>query len=527
MRFRDVAFDPQSGHDPLFERPVPATPAPVHPMPPATPQYDALTDRFTRIHRFAHLQNIAHWDQQANMPERGNEARSAALAELAGLLHRLRTDAALGNGLDAAGQEALDDGQKANLREIRRQWDAATSLPEALVERRSLATSRCEHAWRSQRPANDWAGFLPNLKEVLAIYREVAQRLAERSGLTPYDALMDQYEPGMTTVKVRQVFGDVRAWLPDLIRRVSEKQARETVLQPHGPFALDAQRALCERVMHLLQFDFSAGRLDVSAHPFSGGVPEDVRLTTRFREDDFVQSLMGTIHETGHGRYEQNLPRALLGQPVAEARSMALHESQSLAFEMQLGGHPGVARLLSPMLVEAFGDQAAFMPGNLHRLLTRVKPGFIRVDADEVTYPAHVMLRFDIERALIEGEVEAEDIPALWDAAMMELLGIDTRGNFTDGPMQDVHWAEGLFGYFPCYSLGAMYAAQWFAAMRRAMPDLDARINDGELGDVFGWLNTNIWSQGSRWTTDELAVRASGETLNPAHFKAHLESRYL
>ncbi len=492
-----------------------------------TPQYDALTRRFSRIHRFVHLQNIAHWDQQSHMPPGGNEARSLALAEMAGLLHRLRTEHALASELDGAGREALDAAQQANLREMRRQWEASNALPESLVERRALATSRCEHAWRSQRVANDWAGFLPNLKEVLAISRECAQRLADRSGLMPYEALMDQYEPGMTTARVREIFGEVRGWLPGLIRRVVEKQSHEVVLQPHGPFDLAAQRRLCEAVMRLLGFDFGAGRLDVSAHPFSGGVPEDVRLTTRFREDDFLQSLMGTIHETGHGRYEQNLPRALLGQPVAEARSMALHESQSLSFEMQLGGHPGFARLLSPLLVEAFGDQAAFMPGNLNRLLTRVKPGLIRVDADEVTYPAHVMMRFDIERALIEGEAEAEDIPAMWDAAMMELLGLDTRGNYRDGPMQDVHWAEGLWGYFPCYSLGAMYAAQWFAAMRRQIPDLDARIEDGELGVVFDWLAENIWRQGSRWTTDELARRASGETLNPAHFRAHLEARYL
>jgi carboxypeptidase Taq len=496
-------------------------------MPAAHPQYDALTQRFTRIHRFGHLQHMAHWDQQANMPPLGNEARSAALAEMAGLIHRLRTEPALGQALDEARSEALDDAQQANLREMRRQWDASTALPESLVERRSLATSRCEHAWRSQRPANDWAGFLPNLKEVLAVSREAAERLSQHSGLSRYDALMDQYEPGMTTAKVREVFGELRTWLPGLIRQVTEKQAREVVLQPHGPFSIANQRALCERVMALLQFDFGAGRLDVSAHPFSGGVPEDVRLTTRFREDDFLQSLMGTIHETGHGRYEQNLPRDLLGQPVAEARSMALHESQSLVFEMQLGGHPGFAAQLSPLLVEAFGDQAAFMPGNLHRLLTRVKPGFIRVDADEVTYPAHVMMRFDIERALIEGEIEAEDIPALWDTAMMELLGVDTRGNYTNGPMQDVHWAEGLFGYFPCYSLGAMYAAQWFAAMRRAQPRLDAQIAAGDFSPVFGWLRDNIWLQGSRWTTDELAVRASGEVLNPAHYRAHLEARYL
>ena len=217
----------------------------------------------------------------------------------------------------------------------------------------------------------------------------------------------------------------------------------------------------------------------------------------------------------------------VLGQPVSDARSMALHESQSLSFEMQLGSHAGFVQQLAPLVARAFGNQPAFEPANLHRLMTRVKPGLIRVDADEVTYPAHVILRYEIERPLVEGEIEAEDIPALWDAKMQELLGLDTRGNFTDGPLQDVHWPEALFGYFPCYSLGAMYAAQWFAAMRRAMPDLDARIGQGDLTAVFDWLRDNIWSQASRWTTDELALRASGETLNPAHFKAHLLARYV
>ena len=249
-------------------------------------------------------------------------------------------------------------------------------------------------------------------------------------------------------------------------------------------------------------------------------------MTTRFTEHDFLGSLMGTVHETGHGRYEQNLPREWLGLPVAQARSMGLHESQSLSFEMQLGSHPGFVQHLAPMLVQAFGAQPAFAPHNLMRLMTRVKPGFIRVDADEVTYPAHIILRYEIERPLIEGEIEPEDVPALWDAKMMELLGVDTRGNFKDGPMQDVHWPEALFGYFPCYSLGAMYAAQWFAAMRRATPDLDARIHAGDFATVFNWLRDNIWSQASIWTTDELARRASGEVLNPAHFRAHLQQRY-
>jgi len=206
---------------------------------------------------------------------------------------------------------------------------------------------------------------------------------------------------------------------------------------------------------------------------------------------------------------------------------MAIHESQSLSFEMQLGRHSGFVAHLAPMISEAFGAQPAFAPDNLQKLLTRVRPGLIRVDADELTYAAHVMLRYGIERRLIEGEIEPEDVPALWDQGMADLLGLDSRGNYRDGPLQDVHWPEALFGYFPCYTLGAMYAAQWFAAMRRELPTLDASLQAGELSPVFDWLGQHIWQPASRWTTDELARRASGETLNPAFYRAHLEARYL
>jgi carboxypeptidase Taq len=493
----------------------------------STPAYDALTDTYARLHRLGHLQSLAGWDQAANMPPKGNEARSAAMAEMAGLLHRMRTDPVLGQQLQRADQEALGDDQRANLREIQRNWRLATALPEALVQRRAVVTARCEHAWRTQRPANDWPGFVENFRPVLAVAREQAALLSERTGLSRYDAMMDAYEPGMSCARLDVVFGEVRQWLPGLIQQVQARQAAEAVIEPVGPFPVERQRWLCEQIMRVLGFDFEAGRLDVSTHPFCGGVPEDVRMTTRFEPDGFLGSLMGTVHETGHGRYEQNLPRDWLGQPMAKARSMALHESQSLSFEMQIGGHPGFARLLAPLVREAFGDQPAFEAGNLHRLITRVKSGLIRVDADEVTYPAHVILRYEIERPLIEGEIQPEDIPALWDAKMMELLGRDTRGNFQDGPLQDVHWPAGMFGYFPCYSLGAMYAAQWFATIRRTVPDLDARLDAGDLSPALDWLKANIWQQASRYSTDDLALRASGEVLNPAHFRAHLESRYL
>ena len=489
--------------------------------------YEELARLWARMYRFDHLQSIARWDRAAMMPTQGSDARADALAEMDALLHRLRTDPKLVALFAAADGEALDEAERANLREMRREWRRSNALPEALVEVRTLARSRCEHAWQAQRPAHDWAGFLENFRPVLRLAREESKYLADAFGLAPYDALLDQYEPGMTSAVVDRLFGDLQTWLPDLVRRVRERQAGEACVAAHGPFPKAQQRTLSLDVMKLLGFDFDAGRLDESAHPFSGGVPEDTRLTTRYREADFLQALMSTIHETGHARYEQNLPRAWLGQPIPHARSMGLHESQSLAFEMQLARSRAFAGLLAPRIAAQFGASPAFEPDNLHCLITRVAPGLIRVDADELTYPAHVILRYGIERRLIAGEVEAEDIPALWDAGMQALLGIDTRGDYRDGCMQDVHWSAGLFGYFPCYTLGAMYAAQWFAAMRRAMPDLDERIARADLVAVSDWLRTNIWLHGSRWTTEELVTRASGCALDPAHFRRHLEARYL
>jgi carboxypeptidase Taq len=489
--------------------------------------YTELCRIYTRLYRYQHLSSMVGWDRNAMMPSKGNDARAAAEAELNALIHRTRTDPRLADWLRAADAESLDDVARANLREIRRDWRDANALPESLVEAKTLAGAKCEHAWRSQRQANDWQGFLENFRDVVRLARKEAQLLADDTGLARYDALMDRFEPGVRAADIDRIFGDVRQWLPDLIERVQSKQRDESVIAPPGPFPLAAQRTMSLAVMKLLGFDFAGGRLDESTHPFSGGVPEDVRLTTRYRENDFAQSLMGTIHETGHARYEQNLPREWLGQPLGNARSYGIHESQSLSFEMQLARSPGFAGLLAPLLVANFGEHPGFAPENLHRLLTRVKPGFIRVEADEVTYPAHVILRYEIERALIEGEIEAEDIPALWDEKMQTLLGLDTRGNYKDGCMQDVHWTEGAFGYFPSYTLGAMYAAQWFAAMRRTMPELDARIAAGDLAPVFEWLGANIWSQASRWETPELVSRASGEALDAKYLRAHLQTRYL
>ncbi|WP_349843811.1 carboxypeptidase M32 [Pantoea dispersa] len=492
-----------------------------------TAAYQELSRTFQRLARFGHLGAIAGVDMQTTMPPGGSQARGEAMAELSVFMHELLTDKRLGGLFDAAGQESLNDVEQANLGEMQRAWRQATLLPASLVEAKSLAGSRCEHAWRSQRPANDWQGFSANLKEVVKLSREEAQLRADALGVSRYDALLDVFEPGMTSAQLDSTFGDLKSWLPDLLQKAVARQQVTPIAQPVGPFAIESQKQLGLSVMATLGFDFNHGRLDVSAHPFCGGVPEDVRITTRYNENDFLSALMGVIHETGHARYEQNLPQQWRGQPVALARSTAMHESQSLFMEMQLGRSHAFLQHIHPQVVALMGDQPALERNNFIRLTQRVKPGFIRVDADELSYPAHVILRYEIERALIEGEIEVEDIPALWDEKMQQSLGIDTRGNYRDGCMQDIHWTDGAFGYFPTYTLGAMYAAQLFQAVKRAIPQVDELIQQGELQPVFDWLQQNIWQHGSRFPTQQLLINATGEALNPHYFRQHLEQRYL
>jgi len=489
--------------------------------------YQELSRTFLRLSRFGHLGAIAGVDMQTTMPAGGSRARGEAMAELSVFMHEILTDKRLGGLFDAAQQESLNDVEQANLTEMRRAWQQATLLPASLVEAKSLAGSRCEHAWRQQRPANDWQGFAANLKDVVKLSREEAQLRAEALGVSRYDALLDVFEPGMTSAQLDQTFGELKSWLPELLQKVVAKQQQHPVTTPVGPFAIESQKQLGLSLMGTLGFDFNHGRLDVSAHPFCGGVPEDVRITTRYNENEFLSAMMGVIHETGHARYEQNLPQQWRGQPVAHARSTAMHESQSLFMEMQLGRSREFLQRIQPQVIALMGDQPALASDNFIRLTQRVRPGLIRVDADELSYPAHVILRYEIERALIEGEIEVDDIPALWDEKMQDALGMDTRGNYRDGCMQDIHWTDGAFGYFPTYTLGAMYAAQLFQAVKRAIPQVSELILQGDLQPVFDWLQQNIWQHGSRFPTGQLLVNATGETLNPHYFRQHLEQRYL
>ena len=489
--------------------------------------YKKLVEKYERIHHLSHMQSIVYWDQQSMMPQGANDARAKAMAEFGVILHEASVDKEIAFLLDDAMGEDLSTVQKASLHEMRRNYSNNTILPSALVKAQSLAHSKCNHIWSEQRKNNNWKAFEPSLKEVIKLAKEEASIRSEINGLSAYDSLLDLYEPGMKSETLDGIFAEVKTWLPELIQNILEKQKSQAFIEPQGIFEIQAQKELGIKIMNHLGFDFNKGRIDISAHPFCGGVPEDVRLTTRYDEKDFVQSLMGTIHETGHACYEQGLPQDLLGLPVAEARSMGIHESQSLFFEMQMGRSPEFLKSIHPFITESFGKKKELELDNLIKIYSKVKPSLIRVDADEVTYASHVILRYEIERALMEGQIETSDIPDMWNDKMQESLGLDTKGNYKDGCMQDVHWSEGIIGYFPSYTLGAMYAAQQFNTVKKVYPNINESIENGDLSQVKSWLKENIWSNASIYSTDELMKKATGEALNPKYFKAHLENRYL
>ena len=354
--------------------------------------YTALEAHFRRLSQLEHVEAIASWDEAAMMPAGGGAARGAALATLKGLIHEESSAPRVGEWIAAAESRAaeLSPWQVANLREIQRGYVRATALPTALVEASATAHSKSEQAWRKLRPANDWQTFRPLLEEVVRLQREVAAALADQLGLSRYDALLDGYEPGARSAQIAPLFQELGAFLPGLIAAALERQARRPALLPEGPFPAQSQQKLGLELMRRLGFDFEHGRLDTSHHPFCGGVAEDVRITTRYDESDCLSGLLGVLHETGHAKYEQHRPPQFLDQPVGRARSMALHESQSLLLEMQICRSAEFARFLAPLLAATFPERAgeAFSADNLARVLARVQPDFIRVEADEVTYPA-------------------------------------------------------------------------------------------------------------------------------------------
>ncbi|WP_420548907.1 carboxypeptidase M32 [Curvivirga sp.] len=492
--------------------------------------YQTLENLFRETALIGEAMSVLHWDMAVMMPRGGFEARGEQLAALKVIEHTKAVDPKIGDLLNQAEETAaseLNEWQQANLKEMRRGYVHATALKADLVEAHSIACSNCESIWREAKKESDFNAVLPALQEVLDLSIQVGEAKADKLGLSLYNALLDQYEPDGRAEEIAPIFEDYAAFLPEFLTEVIDKQSQ---LGPkpvtRGPFSVDIQRQITKKFAETVGFDFEAGRLDESAHPFSTGHRGDQRITVRYEEDTFGPGLMAVLHECGHAMYEKGLPKEWALQPVGESRGMAIHESQSLIVEMQACRSREFYQWAAPVLQAAFGQVEGFGIDELHRDAIWVEPGFIRVDADEVTYPAHVILRFQLEQALLNGDMKLTDLPAAWNEGMEKLLGI-TPPNHALGCMQDIHWFDGAWGYFPTYTLGAMSAAQLFQAANEARPEIKTEIGKGNFEPLMSWLGENIHQKASRYSSQELMKQATGRVLDPTAFKNHLTTRYL
>ena len=489
--------------------------------------YSKLSAIFAKAHTLDQVLSVLHWDMAAVMPAGAAPQRGEQLAAIKAIHHATIAAPEMPQLLDQAAGEDLDLWQRANLREMKRAWVHEAALPADLVDALVKAASATEMVWRQARQDADFKMVLPQLQNLLNLTREQAQAKSQVLGVGLYDALLDQYEPDGRSAEIDTLFAQMEGFLPKFLAETLELQAqRPKPSLPPGPFPVATQTALARRFMDTLGFDFNHGRLDTSAHPFCGGSPGDTRITTRYDETDFTSALMGVLHETGHALYESGLPTGQWsGQPVANARGMVVHESQSLLMEMQACRSRPFLHWAAPVLQQAFGGSGGWDAENLYRLGIWVEPGFIRVDADEVTYPAHVIIRYGLEKALIEGRMDLADLPAAWNQAYERWLGI-TPPNDRLGCLQDIHWYGGSWGYFPTYTLGAMCAAQLFQAAIGAEPGIPAAIAQGDFQPLVRWLRTHVHAQGSLLSTRDLLIAATGKPLDPAVFMAHLQRRY-
>ncbi len=486
--------------------------------------YAELTAALKRVHALGTLVELLGWDEQVNLPEGAAEQRAGQQAALAEALHAAASDAKIGGWLATLEADAtLSDDQRAVVKNARRDYDHATRLPAEFVRDKAAQSSRGYHAWARARAADDFAGYAPVLRKNLEFAKREAGYLGW--GGREYDYMIDQHDPGMTAAVIERLFGELKAGLVPLVREIAAARVKPRTDALRG-FSPEGQRVFLREVTERLGFDYQRGRIDVSLHPFCSGTGSDVRMTTRFKEQEPLDSLFSAIHETGHGLYEQGLVAEHLGTALGVHAGMAVHESQSRLWENQVARSRGFWQCFEPRLRELFPAQtAAVSTDELYLAINAVEPTLIRVDADEVTYNLHIILRFELEKKLFTGELAVDGLPAAWRTAAQALLGL-TPANDRVGVLQDVHWSGGSFGYFPSYCLGNMLAAQlWYRALalRPALEDDFAR---GDFRWLLNWLRENVHAQGRRFDALALARRVTGEELSPRHLLRYLRERY-
>lgn len=481
-----------------------------------------------RLSALGHAVGILGWDNSVMMPPGGASGRADALGSIQEMVHEIITSEELGEHLESCESQELDEWQQANVRELRHQRKRAAAVPIDLLVAIEHAIIECDQVWRENRAKNDWQNTVEKLREVFNLTQQKADCLAQALSLSPYDALMDEYEPGSRRAFIDPIFTRLRAVLPDMIDNALARQP--TVLPLSGDFPESAQMSLAKILSEKLGFDYSRGRIDTSHHPFSSGTVNDARLTTRHEKDSFLQSAFATFHETGHAMYTQGLPQGHSNEPAGEACGMMLHESQSLFMEMQVCRSNAFLDYFHPIAREHFnvnGGSEAWTIENFRNAVRKVSRDYIRVDADELTYPLHVMLRYHLETEFLAGNLSIDDLPDAWNEQMSNLLGLSTEGNYKDGVMQDTHWFTGTIGYFPTYTLGALAAAQFFEAFVRECGDPADDFREGRFEDVVTWLRENVHQRGRLLPSMDLIEKVTDAPLSADVFLRHLEKRYL
>jgi carboxypeptidase Taq len=498
------------------------------PMPDQQQSYDALIRELREISLLSSVNSVLGWDERTQMPPKGAEHRAAQSSLLARMIHERFTSPRIGEWLQTVGESPMvadpQSDAAANIREIRRAYDRARKLPSSLVEEQTRVAVLAQQAWGEARAKSDYASFEPWLAKILILKRQEANCVGFERDM--YDALLDEFEPGETAANLRKTFESLRAPLVELIGKIaaSGRKAPLEILERNYP--PEAQAKLAREAAEKVGFDFSAGRLDVSLHPFCTGLgPGDTRMTTRYDPRYFGDAFFGVLHETGHGLYEQGLRAAQFGSPLGEATSLGIHESQSRMWENFVGRGRAFWKHFLPKARAAFPEALSDVSEDQwYFAINDVRPSLIRTEADEATYNLHVLLRFELEQALLNDELKTKDLPDAWNEKIKKYLGL-TPPDDARGCLQDIHWSGGAIGYFPTYTLGNLYAAQFFEQAEKDLGGLDAHFARGDFAPLLGWLRTNIHQHGKRYRAGELVKRVTGKGLSAEPLLAHLRRK--
>jgi carboxypeptidase Taq len=485
----------------------------------------AYRQHLNEMNVFSSVLALLSWDQETHMPARGIQSRSEASGRFAKRLFELGIAPELGEALEALeSDESLTPTERASVRDMAKSYRRQKAIPPTLIEEHAVARSQAQAAWVEARKRSDFSVFQPLLVKMV----DYARRFADYYGYEehPYDALLEEYEPGMTVKRLQGIIDPLRNQLVPFMRRLIEEGTPPDTKIMEGMFSVPDQRALARRALELIGYDFEAGTLDDVAHPFTTAISfGDVRVTNRYLEDQVTSGLFGALHEGGHALYNQGMPSLLYELRLDGGASNGIHESQSRMIENLLGRSRPFWTYFQPILSDVFPEFRDVDPDALYRAVNAVSPSLIRVEADEVTYNLHIMVRAELEAGLIAGEIDVATLPGRWNEAMERYLGV-TPPDDAHGVLQDVHWSVGYFGYFPSYMLGNLYASQMMAKIRQDLPDLDARVEIGDIASWIDWLRTHVHQYGAVYQPDDLMERITGEALDASHFIRYVEAKY-